>query len=299
MVLGFLLEPERFRIFFRAFFADLKTSRRFQVAFVLWIPLFVTVLILAIRFGWRNTLAEKYHEWGTTFIQEGSITYPDVQINGPNMWLPTNSICQTVFPPVQTVQFGACDMDFIPHWGPQTCKKIILSSVTTSNTPVYGNPIRCFLQFNNTGQNMNDELYMFTPGGWQPGQNWNFFRNYIRPNQQIGIHLSHQYFYPMNSAPLNIWSADVNYESSIFVPGTSTAPFYNVTIYFRIPDGFVQASWETVGFDRWFLIACWGGGIFFVYFLHKVVFSLLKFILPKDSTMLKEAPATVEYTPLK
>eukprot|EP01116_Phalansterium_solitarium_P023196 TRINITY_DN7_c0_g2_i1.p1 TRINITY_DN7_c0_g2~~TRINITY_DN7_c0_g2_i1.p1 ORF type:complete len:338 (+),score=84.15 TRINITY_DN7_c0_g2_i1:127-1014(+) len=290
---------ENFKSFFRDLFSDLKSSRRFQVATVLWIPLIVVGFILFIRFSIRNELHEKYREWGTTFIPQSAIQYPDVRLSfaNPNI---SSLTCKTVIPPMAPVQTSNC------MWPPNTpegrsnfpCRQIKLSAITATNSQgqmgnFFGNPIACNFTFGaNPGQ--NEEMYLHTPGGWG-SQSWSFPPQFIRPNQFISVHLEKQMFVPEHQAPVTVWNTQVNYDTSIFPQGNVA---YNTTIFFRIPFGALQVAWERVGFDSYFLMAAWGGGFFFFYFLHICVFSILKLFLPNDSKLLKVSQSS-EYTPLK
>jgi len=143
---------------------------------------------------------------------------------------------------------------------------------------------------------MNEELYLRTPGSWT-GQPWSFPPTPIIPNQGVRVEMSHQLFFPMKQNHIDLWQSTVQYVTTNFFDGSTP---YNVTIYFHVPFSAVQASWETVGFDSYMLLATWGGSFFFVYFLHLVTFTLLKFILPNDSKLLRATPsADVEYTQIK
>jgi len=277
--------------------SDLKSSRRFQVATVLWIPLVVTGLISFIRFSIRNELHEKYHEWGTTFIQQSSIQYPDIRVSYANPSF-TSVVCATVQPPVVPISSQPCVWPLGTPESKYPCQELQLHQVYAINKPtswgtLFGNPINCTFTFGaNPGQ--NEEIYIYTPGGWG-GQLWSFPPTFVRPNQQVFIHLENQLFFPMDKSPINIWSTQVLYESSIFPQGNSS---YQFSVGFRIPFGAQQISWEMVGFDSWFLMAAWGGSFFFFYVLFLAVFNILKFILPNDSKLLR-AKADAEYTPLK
>lgn len=294
---------ENFRTFFRDLFSDLKSSRRFQVATVLWIPLIVTGFILFIRFSIRNELHEKYKEWGTTFIPQTSITYPDVRVSFSNPSI-NYAECATPWSNVP-VPISTC------LWDPNTpegrsnlpCRQIKLSVITNTNhqfdgNNFFGNPVVCNFTFG-AYANQNQEMYLHTPGGWGSNMNagWSFPPTFLRPNLWITVNMENQLFVPMNhhEQPINVWNVWTTYDTSYFPQGDTA---YNTSMFFRVPFGALQVSWETVGFDSWFLMATWGGGFFFMYFLHCVVFSMLKFLLPNDSKLLKAKDST-EYTPLK
>jgi len=284
-----MIEP--LLLFFRRLLQDLKSSWRFKVGLVLYIPLIITAAILTVRFGIHNTLAEKYHEWKTTFVSEPSIQFPNLMIYfaNQNFSRPVTSpgVCVQRGSPSSVISVTAGGCGFNPG---KTCHTFNFSPLSSRGTDVYGTAIDCTFLWN-PAPGQNDEFYVHTPGGFaqQPGGNWNIEDNPVRPNLYIGFHMEPQFFHPMHSARVEVWNTKVLYETSIF-PSWGTNP-YNTTISFRIPFAVIEYNWETVGFDSWMLMAAWGGAFFFFYFLHSIVFSIAKLWLPDDSVLLRQGSA--------
>eukprot|EP01116_Phalansterium_solitarium_P001250 TRINITY_DN11028_c0_g1_i1.p1 TRINITY_DN11028_c0_g1~~TRINITY_DN11028_c0_g1_i1.p1 ORF type:complete len:290 (+),score=77.56 TRINITY_DN11028_c0_g1_i1:129-998(+) len=278
-------------------FTDLKSSRRFQVATVLWIPLFVTAFVLFVRFCIINNLEERFHEWKHTMVPKSSLTYPDAlmyfadpaglnvdppvctQPNGPN---PSQKV---------NVQKGPC-----PFNQTKTCYTFGFSAFTSSGMDLYTYAIQCNLMFN-PAVGQNDMIYVHFPGGFATmAGGWHQDPIPIRPNQATAVHLEPEHFFPMHSSPIDMWHARVHYESTVFTFNSNNT--FPANIWLRIPYTMINAHWEAIGVDSWVLMALWGGGFFFFYFLHVIAFGIAKLWLPNDSKLLR-VPESTEYTPIK
>jgi len=270
--------------FFKDVLADLKSSRRFQVATLLWVPLFVVLMIAIVRFGIQNTMAEKYKEWKLTFVPESTIQFPNLLLGSAN---PNGfnkvPVCQQESQPT-TVTWVTSQTNCPVPWL-SNCWNLNFAHYSSAGVDAYSYAVRCTFVFNPAPQS-NDMLYLWVPGGFgsASNNNWNEQDVPIRANNFVAVHLQPEYFFPMHEPSIKTWSTDVQYWTSVF--GDTSQNVYNSTIWFRIPYTMVTASWETVGFDRWFLIAFWGGAIVFFWFLHSVAFGIAKYFLPDDSKLL-------------
>lgn len=288
--------------FFRDLFSDLKSSRRFQVGTVLWIPLIVTAAVLTVRFGIENTLMTKFHEWKHTFIAESSFKFPDMLMyfDNPNGFYPNgNSVPICTQPGVATSSsvYGVakpCPFPWVMPNGNQ-CYNFQFSQYSTSGINQYQYHIQCLFRFQpDVGQ--DNMIRVFTPGGFETYSGWNQESDPVRPNMAVALHLEPEWVMPMNSAPFLLWHRRTHYESTVFT-GNSPTP-YNTTMWIRIPFTVIRASWEHNGFDSWILMAMWGGGFFFFYFLHSIIFAVLKLWLPNDSKLIPAPTTGSEYTPI-
>lgn len=289
-----------FMSFLRDLISDVKSSRRFQVGLVLWIPLIVVSAILVVRFGIRHTLSEKYREFKTTFIRESQVAYPNLEmyfLNPPQ----TKTCAQRVNHVLQApITIGSCS-DAVNGRIPLTCLYFPFSkdiAIPPQNGDPWGNPIVCNFTFNQNGnQNLNgdNEMFLLTPGGWNTSSTWNYQNPYfLRPNHFIGVSLFHELFFGFGQRVDN-WFAQITYQDSNFP--SNRGPYWTA-IEFRIPFTSVEVNWEDDGFDSWFLMAAWGGGIFFFYLLHVAAFGIAKFFLPEDSRLLRAGGADASATPL-
>lgn len=288
--------------FFRDLLSDVKSSRRFQVGAVLWIPLIVCGFILTIHFGIEHTMSDKYHDWRHTFVPESQIQYPDLMMffANPNGFYPANTVptCQQIgVPSAPRVSFTSMPCPFpnpIPHGS--ACYKIPLSQYQSQGEQQFQYSISCFLQFN-PDPGMNNIMELHVPGGFDtlPG-GWHFDGHPIRPNQFVAVHLEPEVFIPRGSGIIRSWRDHIFYESTQFT--SNSQQVYNTTLFFRIPYTVVRVAWEAE-MTAWLLLALWGGGFFFFWFLHKIVFSIAKLFLPNDSKLFPASGGSAEYTPLK
>jgi len=282
--------------FLRDVIADLKTSWRFRVACVIWIPLIVCAGILVVRFGIIHTLSQKYRQFQTTFVPQSSVAYPNIEIYWSNA--PTSgSIC---YQPNTTNGnlIGTLCPDTQQTRNNNQCIKYGLSRFSTTQNPNHplGYPIHCDFQFNAKtnpdGSVANQEFFMLFPGGWNTSSAWDYNNPVpLRPNVRIGMQLFHEVFLGYGGRVDN-WFSNHIYEETIFPNGQWA---YNVSIHFWVPFDVVQVNWEEDGFDSWLLLAFWGGGFFFFYVLFLLAFNIAKFFLPDDSRLLKtptEGPST-------
>lgn len=269
--------------FLRDVIADVKTSWRFRVATVLWIPLIVTAGVMVVRFGIRHTLSEKYREFKTTFIPETSVNYPDVQMFFSNQNYASGSCSQWG----QNAQIMLQPCQNLPPRTQHRCIFLQLSLKTSNQNGnnIFGQPIHCNFTFNQNAVNqVDDEIFVLLPGGWDTNSKWNFDNPlFLRPNPRIGVQLFHEVFYS-RQGKIDNWFSQHTYETSIFPSGSSA---YNVSIRFSIPFNALEVNWEEDGFDSWFLLATWGGGFFFFYCLFLLAFNIAKFFLPDDSRLLR------------
>lgn len=283
--------------FLRDVIADVKTSWRFRVAVLIWIPLIVVSGVLVVRFGIRHTLSAKYREFKTTFIPETTVNYPDIEIYFRNTQF-TGACSQDLGqgqPPAKFL-FSGCQ-DTLPDTT-SVCKFFPLSQKQTSQTAdMRGQPIHCNFTFQPMpgAPNANQEMYLLLPGGWNTSSTWNYANPVpLRPNLHIGIQLFHEVFFGYGQKVDN-WFAMHQYMDSEFPDGTSA---YNISMRFSIPFTALEVNWEEDGFDSWFLMATWGGGIFFFYFLFLISFNIAKFFLPDDSRLLRSGGAELPSQPL-
>jgi len=194
-------------------------------------------------------------------------------------------ICQQNGSPVSTYVYQniTCPVPWL-----SSCYQLNFAHYSSAGVDAYNYAVRCSFVFNPAPLS-NDMLYLWVPGGFGSvsNNNWNEQPIPIRSNNFVAVHLQPEHFYPMHSPSIDTWSADVQYWTSVF--GDTSSNVYNSTFWFRIPYTVITATWETVGFDRWFLIAFWGGGIFMFYFLHAVAFGFVKFFLPDDSKLIPQS----------
>jgi len=267
--------------------ADLKSSRRFQIATLIWIPLFVTLAILIVRFGIENTLAEQYREWKLTFIPESTIQFPQLLLGNanPNGFASMPICSQRGSQPI-AIRNATCPVSWLSD-----CWLLNFAVYSSAGVDAYSYAIQCTFIYN-PAPNSNDMMYLWVPGGFgsASASSWNHQPVPVRANGFVAVHLQPEHFYPMHFPPVDTWSVDVQYWTSVF--GDTGSSVYNSTFWFRIPYTIITASWETVGFDRWFLMAFWGGGIFMFYLLHSIAFGFAKFFLPDDSKLLSSNPSS-------
>jgi len=305
--------------FGRDFIADARSSRRFQVALVLWLPLLIVGAILTVRFGLLNGIMKTFHEWKTTYVAESTVPFPDLlfHFKNPNVpcfpgppGSPLLPVCQqysssgTANPPTVPINWVAC-----PWTGDSNnCYRFNFSQFSSSGTDNWGSAINCSFIF--LAAQGNDVMRIHVPGGMAtfPNTNWDLNDHPVRPNKHALVDLEPEHWFPMSGMPLHTWRIRSFYESTVFTAWDNTSyvmngqtyGVYYATIVFRIPYSMVRASWETTGFDGWMLLSAWGGGFYFLYVLHTFIFSILKLWLPNDSKLI---PATGnpqgEYTPLK
>jgi len=297
-IVGITGSMGNFMSFVRDLIADCKSSRRFQVGLVLWIPLIIVTAIMVVRFGIRHTLSQKFGEIKTTFIQENSVHYPDLLLyfrnppQGPKLcfqWIQGQPSPMPVYPATCPANVQPQNND--PNRPPLTCWMLPLHldvAVPPQNGMPWANPIFCNFTFNPNANGNDNEMYLITPGGFNTSSQWNFGDpHFLRPNHRIGVDLFHELFFAFNQR-IDNWFARVVYEDSVFPDNYSP---YWVGMEFRIPFTNVEVNWQDDGFDSWMLLAAWGGGIFFFYLLHIAAFAIAKFFLPDDSRLLRGAVA--------
>jgi len=281
--------------FGRDLLSDLKSSRRFQIAALLWLPVFVVLCIAIVWFGLQNTMAETYKEWKLTFVPESTIQFPNLLLGSanPNGFAKVPICVQDTSATVTYVRQASapCPVPWLSN-----CSLLNFAAYSSSGTDAYSYAVKCNFVFNPAPLS-NDMLYLWVPGGFGSANNngWNEQAIPIRSNNFVAVHLQPEHFYPLHSPPIDTWSTDIQYWTSVF--GDTTSSAYNSTFWFRIPYTVITASWETTGFDRWFLISFWGGIMFFMYFLHAIAFGFVKLFLPDDSKLLK-GPGD-SYQPIK
>lgn len=280
--------------------SDIKSSRRFQVATVLWIPLLVSTIILLVRLGERNYIEAKYHQWKATYIPESYIQFPHILF-----WSANNNITGAAAP--SCFQYNNPTKVVYPQAQPcpdsrfgAMCWVIDLTSYQSSGLDVYSYAVNC--TFNFVGAPDQENIMLITlhggfvtmTGGWN--QDW----VPLRPNNAIAVHLEPRIFHPLGQQMVREWRVRHHYETTIFpsyiTPSTAT---YSTSLVFRIPFTVVATYWETVPFDSWMLIAFWGGGIFFFFLLHVAAFSIASFFLPHDSKILGSSAGAQEFTQIK
>jgi len=265
---------------------DLKSSRRFQVATIIWIPLIVVSIVAFVRFSIVAGYAEKFQEFKTTFIPETTAQFPDMILMLRN--IPSNIVCgqwsngqllsNTIAPTTCT---GPTPNGFNL---PPLCIFLKLSTYTAGwSSDAWGNPVQCNFTIPPQLGSPNAEMYLFSPGSWNYSDPWNPEPTFLRPNNQILVDLMQESFYSSGYA-FSTWSVNYQYMTSIF--SKTSAQGYTFSILFRIPLGVRQFSWQTDGFDGWFMIAMWGGAFYFFYFLFKIAFGIAKLFVLSDSKLI-------------
>jgi len=304
--------------FGREFIVDARSSRRFQVALVLWLPLIIVGAILTVRFGLLNAIMKTFHEWKTTYVAQSQVPFPDLLFHMKNPNVPPFPGVPPYLPVCQqygqlnnnplTAQSVPINMVQCPWGFDVNCYRFNFSVFSSSGTDNWNSAINCTMYF--LASQGNDVMRIHVPGGMAtfPGTNWDVNDHPVRPNRHVLVDLEPEHWFPMQGPPVHTWRIRSHYESTHFTSYDNYSQsfsggsyfIYNATLVFRIPYSMVRASWETTGFDGWFLLSAWGGGFYFLYVLHTLVFSILKLWLPNDSKLLPASGNPQgEYTPLK
>lgn len=274
--------------FFHNVFSDIKSSRRFQVSMLLWIPLFVTICVFVVYLGEWHTMAHRYQEMRTSFIQQDYINFPDVVMWSGNKNL-QSARCFQYTNPNMYITFDFTGKACPDNATDTTCVYIPLSQKTSSGFDAWYYAINCTFVFA-AAPNQNNIVLFDTKGGWSSTNGWNNNWLPVRPNMESSIHFEPTLFSIGGNTAFS-WDTTHEYESTVF---TYYAPSgtYQMGVNFRIPFTNIAVYNESTGFDSWLLCAAWGGGIFFFYFLHLILFSIAKLFLPDDSRVYGSSEST-------
>jgi len=279
--------PESISRVVENFVSDVKHSLRFKVAAVLWIPLFITVMIAIIHLGVRHTISMNIPDWRTQYVNEDSgISYPDVTVQ---LSTPTNA----------ALTFGRCNQRGVQAaqilCQTSNCFSFRTSAFQASAAYEGNNHITC--QFGIQGQNTdNTELNVTVPQGyiWQPNP-----PTYVQANVLAEVDFYYEGLHTMDGKSADEWWTQVTYRTSDFFYNNASAVF-TATIMFLIPIRAHIENYQYVSFDSWQLLANWGGIIFFMWFLHSIVYGFAKFFLPNDSKLFPDqAAASAAYEPIQ
>jgi len=285
--------------FARDFVSDLKSSRRFQVCVVLWLPLVITALVCVVRLGIKNTFARQFPQWNTFFIPESTgITYPDVYVNfswTPSSVDPSFTVkCTQRGNPVPAIN---CPTTFMRQPSTQ-CQVLKMSGFQASQSYRGQNHIGCNFVVNvNGGAMVNQEMAISFAQGyvWFPNP-----PTYFTPNAYVRVDLFRDLFHPMGGPDVFEWGTWLMYQSSVF--NNPPQPNFNMTVNFDIPFRALAVHRQDDIFDNWQLLAAWGGFFTFMAFLHAIVFFFVKLYTPNDSKLLSSgigAPSGPQYEPIK
>jgi len=250
---------------------------------------------LVVRFGRWHSLEEEFHQWKTSFVSEHSLQFPQLLVHSANQGLGGAS-CKQGSGTAITYTPVSCPVEFLSG---QLCYILDLSRWSSSGTEAFQYMVECTLNFNAVPAGNNTDLYLRAPVrfGKQATGQWDRWGTPVRPNDRIGVHLEPVRVFPHNVPGFIGWGTDVHYWSTIF---TRTNVTYSSTLNVLIPYTVVSYMWESVPQGAWGLLAVWGGGMFFMYFLHALVFSLAKLILPDDSQLLRAStPSASGFEPIK
>jgi len=281
-----------FASIFHDFVSDLKTSRRFQICVLLWLPLIVTTGVAVVRLGLKNTDAKLFPTWKTDFIPESSgISYPDVTISFVNPQVPGNPSVYFPGGGIQCYQRGSLAVNQVcpGNANTQQCVTAKLSSFQASKAEVGQNHVTCNISIvvNTAGANQELAITMSQGYVWFPNP-----PTYVTPNQNTEVDLFREVFVPIGQKPVSEWSTLRNYESSVFNNNPPPAPAaFIASIRFRIPFRAVIVHRQYVDFDDWQLLAAWGGWFTFMAFLHCIVFFVAKQYTAADSKILARGSA--------
>lgn len=278
------------------FLHDVKSSKRFWVATIMWIPLFITVMIAISELGLRNTYSKRTLDWRTRYENEDSgISFPDVTIQ-----LGAGGAQFSVTPgqlPLCKQRMSLATRSPCPGALPTKCNKFSLSQFQASAAYEGQNHITCSLIITTQSPQDNTEFNVTVPQGfiWQPNP-----PTYVQANRLAEVDLYRERLVTMDHRSADEWFTTVTYQTSDFYSPDPTTGYFNATIMFRIPVRAMIVHYQYNAFDQWQLIGTWGGAIFFMWFLHSIVYGILKLWLPNDSKLFPATDApTTTYEPIK
>jgi len=180
-----MARTERFWAFVSELVSDLKSSRRFQVATIIWMPLLVTLGVLLTRFGLHHTLEATIHEWKTTYVPESTINFPDLQMyfaspQAPAFNCQQRGVGATIVP-------VTCAASWLSS---KTCYTFKFSAFQSVGLDSHGYTIVCNFTFAPNPYTQNNAFYMWLPGGFATlTGGWGQDSRPIRPNWRIGVNL--------------------------------------------------------------------------------------------------------------
>jgi len=284
--------------FSRDFITDIKTSRRFQICAVLWLPLIIVSFIAVVRLGIKNTWSKSLPQWNTFFIPESSgISFPDVYLNFTS---PPSSADPSFTVACSQRGIFTHNMNCPSTYANQPtsqCRMLPLSNFQASNAFIGQNHVTCNVTINTLNAGSNQEMGIWMTQGyvWFPNP-----PTYINPNAYVRVQLFRELFQPYHQSSVYEWFAERTYESSNFNSNPTQGPF-TMSLIFSIPFRAVTVHRQDVIFDDWQLLAAWGGFFTFCAFLHAVVFFFVKMYTAPDSKLLADGagPSGPGYEPIK
>jgi len=241
-----------------------------------------------VSLGKRNTYSNLAHDWRTRYINEDSgISFPNinVQLAPGGATFVSNGVFCSQRGTQALVQHAtvACPA--------AKCYNFLTSSFQAAAAYEGQNHITCNFLIQALPTD-NTEMNVTVPQGfiWQPNP-----PTYVQANVLAEVDFYRERLVTLDGTSADEWWTQVTYQTSDFFTG----PVFNATIMFRIPIRAMIANFEYIAFDQWMLLGAWGGAIFFMYFLHGIVYGILKLWLPNDSKLFPAPESASAYEPIK
>lgn len=253
---------------------DIKSSIRFKVALVLWLPFFIVICIGVSKFDAKLNASTNVPGWRVAVFNQSSVEFPAV-----SFWredgLPyfTGRRCSYAGPN----QNNSLDISKCPGSSKDLSECFTVDGTKIMASPSPYNEIICQLDLGNLtgdGDIENDVFAVSFPGGWTDTE-----VVYITPNGKAVVDFTKTTFLPTGQPAVNQWRATVTYRSSIEPPNAAT-------VVLRIGAFNILTYTQYVWFDQWQFQGAFGGIVFFYWVWFQLLYRFLKNFLPNDSKVL-------------
>eukprot|EP01116_Phalansterium_solitarium_P008727 TRINITY_DN22697_c0_g1_i1.p1 TRINITY_DN22697_c0_g1~~TRINITY_DN22697_c0_g1_i1.p1 ORF type:complete len:282 (-),score=74.64 TRINITY_DN22697_c0_g1_i1:398-1243(-) len=248
---------------------DLKSSWRFKIAALLWIPFFIVICVGVSKFDIKMQSSARVPGWRVAINHEQAINYPQITFEREDA---LNYFVSS------TCYHGNKKLPLVKCADPAYTNQMQCFTVDTTGVAAILNPtpvkeIVCNFTLGDIPSN-NTVFAVSFPGGWTDEE-----QIYLTPNDLAVVELSKTTFLPTGTDAIDQWRATVTYRSSIQSANTAK-------VAFRISAFDIITYTQYVWFDSWQFQGAFGGIVFFYWVWFQLVYRFLKNFLPNDSKLL-------------
>jgi len=276
---------------------DLRRSRRFQIAVIIWIPLVVTTIVAIAGYGavLQDALATNYAK--VEFNVESTVATPLIYMKRDDL-----------LPYFQTVTCRNSNGAALTNLNTKPCNYFDTGSITdpkvctvipSVNIPapsawtIESVGYTCLITF--VQNNYVDTTFRVTMVG---ADNIPDDRVFIQPTLFQSVELDQEFSATSESANIDIsWGGDVDVYNAIAINMSNPMSLGHMQLYFRIGNfgGMLYTGYSA--YTNYQFLSAWGGIMFTFYFFFWIVYGIVKLFTAPDSKLL-DPTGSAPYTPL-
>jgi len=265
------------RAFFSDLVSDLKSSWRFKLAIILWIPLVVTTIVALVQFAAMDQAGNANTFATTQLIAESTVNFPMFYVYRGWDGLAYFQSVVCIAPNGQRIPTGSCGTKY--GYGSDVNPLANCTLVNAQNfaaTPT-NQKIQCVISLSNVGVYTNPVYQLTVVGadGIPDDMVW------INPTQYVSVAVQQVLTMQSESASIDTsWSADIDY----YTTAALTSSVFQMEV--RIDDFNNNLYTNSNTFTDYQFLAAWGGVMAFFYVLFAFTFFIAKLFIGDDSKVL-------------